>query len=371
MEKNTALILLSPEEKQMNSLSATNQELLQEVRFLKDKIKEFEQSETEHKETIRKYQSRLETIDDWIWEVDTDGCYRYSNKKVKGLLGYGPEDIIGKKPFYLMPEEEARRVAAYFEKCAKSRQPFSKLENINIHKDGHEIVLETNAVPIYDAQGIFAGYRGIDRDITERRRTEEALHESEEKYRILVEKANDAIAIVQGGVFIFVNPKVSALLGIPPKELEGRPFTEFVFPEDRESVTINYEKRIAGETVHNAYDFRLIGAGGSVCWMLLSATTIRWKEKPATLYLMSDITDRKRTEEEREKLIVELREALSKVKVLSGLLPICASCKKIRNDTGYWEQMEVYIRDHSEADFSHSICPECVEKLYPGLNAWK
>jgi len=69
--------------------------------------------------------------------------------------------------------------------------------------------------------------------------------------------------------------------------------------------------------------------------------------------------------EERKELITELKEALSKVKTLSGLLPICANCKKIRDDKGYWNQIEVYIRDHSEADFSHSICPECAKKLYP------
>jgi GAF domain-containing protein len=77
------------------------------------------------------------------------------------------------------------------------------------------------------------------------------------------------------------------------------------------------------------------------------------------------ITERKRMGQERENLIHELKEALSKVKALSGLLPICASCKKIRNDKGYWEQMEIYIRDHSEAEFSHGICPECMKKLYP------
>ena len=78
-----------------------------------------------------------------------------------------------------------------------------------------------------------------------------------------------------------------------------------------------------------------------------------------------DITERKLAEDERDRLILELREALSHVKLLSGLLPICASCKKIRNDKGYWEQMEKYITEHSEVDFSHGICPECAEKLYP------
>jgi DNA-binding NtrC family response regulator len=72
----------------------------------------------------------------------------------------------------------------------------------------------------------------------------------------------------------------------------------------------------------------------------------------------------KRTEEEREKLIHELQEALAKVKTLSGMLPICASCKNIRDDKGYWNQIESYIRDHSEAEFSHSICPDCKKKLY-------
>ena len=78
-----------------------------------------------------------------------------------------------------------------------------------------------------------------------------------------------------------------------------------------------------------------------------------------------DITERKNAENEKEKLIVELQEALDKVKLLSGLLPICASCKKIRDDQGYWKQIETYIHEHSEAKFSHGICPECATKLYP------
>jgi len=77
-----------------------------------------------------------------------------------------------------------------------------------------------------------------------------------------------------------------------------------------------------------------------------------------------EIDERKRVEEERERLIRELKAALSEVKTLSGLLPICASCKKIRDDKGYWNQIESYIRNHSEAEFSHSICPDCGKKLY-------
>lgn len=81
-----------------------------------------------------------------------------------------------------------------------------------------------------------------------------------------------------------------------------------------------------------------------------------------------DITKKKEIEADREKLINKLQDALNKIKTLRGIIPICASCKKIRDDSGYWNQIEIYIKNHSEADFSHSICPECAEKLYPELH---
>ena len=83
--------------------------------------------------------------------------------------------------------------------------------------------------------------------------------------------------------------------------------------------------------------------------------------------LEQDISKRQQVEKEREKLIQELQKALAEVKTLSGLIPICASCKKIRDDKGYWGQIESYISDHSEAEFSHGICPDCMKKLYPDL----
>jgi hypothetical protein len=78
-----------------------------------------------------------------------------------------------------------------------------------------------------------------------------------------------------------------------------------------------------------------------------------------------DISERKQAAEEREKLIVDLQKALQDVKTLSGLLPICASCKKIRDDKGYWNILEQYISKHSGAEFSHGICPDCAQKMYP------
>lgn len=78
-----------------------------------------------------------------------------------------------------------------------------------------------------------------------------------------------------------------------------------------------------------------------------------------------DITRKKEIETERENLIAQLQDALDRIKTLRGIIPICASCKKIRDDQGYWKQIESYIKDHSDADFSHSICPDCAKRLYP------
>ncbi len=78
-----------------------------------------------------------------------------------------------------------------------------------------------------------------------------------------------------------------------------------------------------------------------------------------------NITERKQLEDERKKMIEQLNETLSRVKTLSGLLPICASCKKVRDDQGYWQKLETFVHEHSQAEFSHSICPDCMETLYP------
>ena len=138
--------------------------------------------------------------------------------------------------------------------------------------------------------------RGLEHELEERRQVELTLRESEEQYRTLVEKANEGIIIAQDGLFASVNRKMSEFLGMPPGELVGRPFAEFIWPEDRERVMGNYKKRISGEPLADSYDFRVAGAGGRMVWVSLSATVIKWKGRAATLSLLTDITERKRVE---------------------------------------------------------------------------
>jgi hypothetical protein len=142
-------------------------------------------------------------------------------------------------------------------------------------------------------------------------------------------------------------------------------FWDIVHPDHKALVQERGQKRQRGQETTNRYEFKIITKNGIEKWVDLTGASMLIGIQPAGVVSVADITRHKRAEEERERLILELKEAFSKVKALSGLLPICASCKKIRNDKGYWEQVEVYIRDRSEAEFTHGFCPECAETLYP------
>ncbi len=144
-----------------------------------------------YKKSEQRFRSIVESSFDWVWEVDKNGFYTYVSPKIKDILGYEPKELIGKTPFDLMPPEEAQRVSTIFQNIVKARQPFTALENTNVHKEGRHINIETNGVPFFDVKGELFGFIGTERDITERKQAEKTLPESEEKFRNLVETIND------------------------------------------------------------------------------------------------------------------------------------------------------------------------------------
>ena len=144
------------------------QGIFRDITELKEKEKAIEASE-------RKFKDLVETTTDWVWEVDKNARYTYSSPKVKELLGYEPDEVLGKTPFDFMTEEESRKLRKFFKEKIIKKELFYRLENINQHKDGHLVVLETSGIPLFDEKGEFKGYRGIDRDITGRRKAEKKL----------------------------------------------------------------------------------------------------------------------------------------------------------------------------------------------------
>ncbi len=122
-----------------------------------------------------RYRDLVETIGEWIWEVDARGYYTYASPRVRDMLGFEPEEVLGKTPFEFMPPDETRRVEEIFWELTAARKPIVSLENTNLHKDGRLVVVETSGIPFFAPDGTLLGYRGVDRDVTERKRMEQAL----------------------------------------------------------------------------------------------------------------------------------------------------------------------------------------------------
>lgn len=148
------------------------------------------------RESESRFRALVEATSDFIWKVDQHGFYIYCSPRVKQILGYEPEELLGKTPFEFMSQQEAERVEQEFGRFAQNGEAFSALENTNRHKDGHTVVLETSAVPYFSEKGTLLGYRGIDRDISERKRAELRLREQSDFLQSVIDGVKDPILVI-------------------------------------------------------------------------------------------------------------------------------------------------------------------------------
>jgi len=203
------------------------------------------------------------------------------------------------------------------QKTQKNRDPHykSQFEHRIIRRDGAIRHITVLTEKITGDDGVTTQTHGVNQDITKRKEAEEALRESEEKYRLLTEKASEIIVIAQDERIVYANPRFSEVLLVPEKDVIGKPFVDFVWPQDRELVRNRYLKRIIGETGAERYDFRLIDQKGKLIWGSVSAVRIQWKGKPATLSMMTDISERKRAKEALEKRLFALMQPLETTEI--------------------------------------------------------
>lgn len=156
---------------------------------------------------------------DWLWEVDSQGRYTFCSEHSRQMLGYAPADVLGKTPFDFMSAEEAARVGAIFAGIVAEQRPFAGLINRNLRSDGRLVVLETSGVPLFDAQGVLTGYRGIDRDVTP---AIGPLDRREVQLEALYAAASVALGLVdRQGVLVNVNHALGQLLGGEATQLVG------------------------------------------------------------------------------------------------------------------------------------------------------
>jgi PAS domain S-box-containing protein len=312
-----------------------------------------------------RYQELFEFAPDGYLVTDPEGAIRGANRAAATLLGVRQEFLVGKPlPVFVAGEErEAFRL-----RLTPIRDGAAIVKDWEIllqPRDGAPFPAALTVGLVRDAAGRLTGLRWLIRDTSERKRLETALRASEEKFAKAFRSSPDGIAIatLADGRFIEVNDSFLRLTGYHREELIGRTSVELGIwksPQDRSRLVVPLEERGA---VHDQ-EFEFHTKSGQSVVGLVSSEVIDLGGARCMLTMIHDITERKRAEDEREELVRALQDMLAKVKTLSGLLPICAWCKRIRDDQGYWSQVESYIAKHSEAAFSHGICPECLKREF-------
>ncbi len=248
------------------------------------------QAEEALRESEKRFRDITEYAAEWVWEVDAQGKYLYSSPVVEQLLGYAPEEVLGKYfyDFFLPDQREKLKNAALA--AFATKQPFRDFLNPNLHKNGQIVWLSTSGIPILDEPGNLLGYRGADIDITERR-------EAEALSRNLIASSPVGIYLIQKRKFQLVNQWFFTITGYSKDEFLNLEPLDLVHPEDREATRENAVKMLRGLS-SVPYEYRTITKGGETKWIMETLTSIQYKGKRAVLGYFMDITQRKALEEQ-------------------------------------------------------------------------
>jgi PAS domain S-box-containing protein len=184
------------------------------------------------------------------------------------------------------------------------------------------------------------------------------------RFQALTRFSRDIVSLLDAeGRLLFNSEAAERISGFSPEELAGVDTFAFIHPDDRAEVQRVFGHVLSMAGASGTVQYRYRHKSGGWTWMEANASNhLADPDVQGVVATSRDISERKQAEAERELLLAELREALARVKTLSGLLPICAWCKNIRDDQGYWERIETYIANHTDASFTHGLCPSCATK---------
>lgn len=321
-------------------------------------------------ESEKKYRTLVEGVPGIIYSYSTKSGGIYYNSQVQSVLGYSVSSLLENPKLWhdSIHPEDLKRVnkiihnfqteisfeVEYRIKNAKGKWLWFYDKSIGRITDGEEIIIE-----------------GIATDITDRKLAENKLLESDRNMSTVLNNTQDAVVRIDRGFRnIFANPSLYSATGLTPEQYLGKTNEEIGLPENLCAFWRKKHKEVfsSGQTDYFEFSFDTVNKGKKVFQAAVCPDFNANNEVETIISFMRDITKLKEVESEKDALIAELKLALAKIKRLEGFLPICSYCKKIRDDKGSWQQIEEYIRERSDAEFSHSICPECAKKHYPDLN---
>jgi two-component system cell cycle sensor histidine kinase/response regulator CckA len=258
------------------------------------------QSGADGRDTSR-HAALVDFASDWMWEIDARGVFTYSNPAVTAILGYAPEEVVGRMPFDFMPPDEARRVRAEFDGLVADRSPLRQLRNTNIHKDGRPVTLETSGRPFFRPDGTFAGYRGIDRDVSASVRAEEGLRQGESRFRAIFGNSPVGMVVIgENTVITDANPAFCSMVGVPCESLVGRTMMDLTHPDGVAAAVTNAQKSSGARGERSMrFESRLVHADATPLWTSQVGAVIRdARGNPVCgLAIVEDISERRRAEE--------------------------------------------------------------------------
>lgn len=316
--------------------------------------------------------SLLQSVPLNIYAKNIDGQFIFVNAEYCRNSGKDAHDILGKSDYDIHPPELADKYRADDQQIIKSGE-VRTIEEPRQSIGGEKRYVEVIKSPLRDNENPdkIIGTIGVFWDITQRKTVEKQVLEDRNFLRTIIDTIPSLVYTKDTqGCFTTANKAIADFVGVDsPDDLIGKDDSDFFPAEAADDFSAKekkfFESGIALDNLMETYQYKG------------KEYTINTTKKP--LYDLDgnleglvgvghDITKIKQLEKEREKLIAELRVALDEVKTLRGLLlPICSSCKKIRDDKGYWNEVESYISHHSDAQFTHGICPDCIKKNYPDI----
>ncbi len=307
------------------------------------------------------------------WELDLLTNVLVWSEEIYRIFEIAPEAFGESYEAFLNaihPEDREKVNAAYTNSLA-SRIPYA-VEHRLLFPGGRIKHVQEQCETYYDADGKPIRSLGTVQDVTELKDAEESVRKSEKYVRDITDSLSEGVYVVNSlGNITFINSAAEALLGWSERELADQNIHDLIHHQKADGTTLLFEECGMRKVIDTGERFSsseesFMKKDGTIFPVAVHSSPLREAGQViASVTSFQDISARKQLEAERDKLITDLQTALADIRTLHGIVPICASCKKIRDDEGAWHQLEAYISAHTDARFSHGICKECALKLYP------